>query len=286
MNNWRPSYYPVGDFRELRENMRETLHESSEERTVVMINCGATCHVKQLLEEAGISAVNIRFVVIDSHRPIDARYNDDNDRDYLLLLDDDDPCPRESIPPYSPLDEMTDEDYKQLLEEADASDNESEGESDGEGAGGRSKRQKSHAEASPSGGGRELAKQRLREVEERKALLDEYYGYGSSYGKPAALCTLALIEQRSAGLVMGDLWPAMTGLTEQFISQRTSAHHYRLWYEKLKEKLATLGGRDNFYIDDEGNQRALPSSTVNITPAVDFRCVGRQPGPIACISGA
>jgi hypothetical protein len=34
----------------------------------------------------------------------------------------------------------------------------------------------------------------------------------------------------------------MTGLTEQFISQRTSAHHYRLWYEKLKEKLATLGG--------------------------------------------
>jgi hypothetical protein len=62
-------------------------------------------------------------------------------------------------------------DYKQLLEEADASDNESEGESDGEGAGGRSKRQKSHAEASPSGGGRELAKQRLREVEVRGLLV-------------------------------------------------------------------------------------------------------------------
>lgn len=49
-------------------------------------------------------------------------------------------------------------------------------------------------------------------LQERRALLDDYYNYGSCYGKPAAMCTLALIEQRSAVLSMADLWCARGAL--------------------------------------------------------------------------
>jgi hypothetical protein len=54
-------------------------------------------------------------------------------------------------------------------------------------------------------------KQQTHNPQERKALLDEYYGYGSCYGKPAALCALALIDQASSGLTMADLWWAFGG---------------------------------------------------------------------------
>jgi hypothetical protein len=165
---------------------------AQEERTVVMVNCGATCYVRQLLEEDGvggflrafcgagwqqlvwafgcslgvfagstnrpfrpafcrtslrtppwigpclevhartepgrahaqtpaprrpppppaarqINAANVRFVVIDSHRPVDARYNNADDRDHLLLLDGDDPMGPGEVPQYSALDEITEE---------------------------------------------------------------------------------------------------------------------------------------------------------------------------------
>ncbi|KAI8474166.1 MAG: CDC45-like protein-domain-containing protein [Monoraphidium minutum] len=276
-NNWRPSYYPVGDFRDLREVMRDILQGSEEDRTVVMINCGATVYVKHIMEEAGINAVNVRFIIIDSHRPVDTRYNNETDNDYLLLLDGDDPCPPDSVPPFSPLDDITEPDYQQILDAAEGSDDEGGGESDAEedggggGGGGRAKRQKSHAEASPSGGKAAVARQQLKELEERKALLDEYYGYGSSYGKPAALCTLALIEQRSAGLSMADLWPAISGLTDQLVNQRTSSHHYRGWYAGLKDKLESIGARDLTYVDEDGSRRVLPASSLTVYPAPDFR---------------
>ena len=55
-------------------------------RTAFFINCGAMTDVAEL----GISmdaAVrgNIRFVIIDSHRPIHHCFNDDNDQDNILL---------------------------------------------------------------------------------------------------------------------------------------------------------------------------------------------------------
>lgn len=65
-------------------------------RTVVLLNCGASTHVKAL---APASCRNARFIIIDSHRPIHPRYNDKDDTDALLVLTDDDPLPLQDIPP-------------------------------------------------------------------------------------------------------------------------------------------------------------------------------------------
>jgi hypothetical protein len=46
----------------------------------------------------------------------------------------------------------------------------------------------------------------LQTLQERKALLDDYYGSGSCYGKPAAVSMLSLIEQCNPALAMEDLW--------------------------------------------------------------------------------
>jgi hypothetical protein len=46
---------------------------------------------------------------MDSHRPVDMRYNNDQDTDCLLLLDHDDPFGPELVPPYNELDDITQE---------------------------------------------------------------------------------------------------------------------------------------------------------------------------------
>lgn len=50
----KSSFYPVNDLSDLMRIAREALAGSSEERTVVMLNCGATEHVKTLLEGDGV----------------------------------------------------------------------------------------------------------------------------------------------------------------------------------------------------------------------------------------
>lgn len=73
-------------------------------RTVILINCGASCFVKDLAPEA---SKNVRYIVIDSHRPIHPSYNDTSDLDVLLVLAEDDPLPQHEVPAVCELDLMT-----------------------------------------------------------------------------------------------------------------------------------------------------------------------------------
>lgn len=73
-------------------------------RTVILINCGASCYVKDLAPEA---SKNVRYIVIDSHRPIHPSYNDTSDLDVLLVLAEDDPLPQREVPAVCELDLMT-----------------------------------------------------------------------------------------------------------------------------------------------------------------------------------
>lgn len=43
---------------------------------MVLLNCGASTYVPDL---APLSAANVRYIVIDSHRPVDVRYNNEGD---------------------------------------------------------------------------------------------------------------------------------------------------------------------------------------------------------------
>jgi hypothetical protein len=75
-------------------------------RTVVLINCGAG-HFARDLQPA--SAQGVRFVVVDSHRPVCPKYNDADDIECVLLLDEDDPLSLQQIPQVSDLDRLSEE---------------------------------------------------------------------------------------------------------------------------------------------------------------------------------
>lgn len=73
---------------------------------MVLLNCGANSYVPEL---APPSANNVRYVIIDSHRPVDVRYNNPDDLDAVMVLAGDDPLPHDVIPPCSDLDNLTED---------------------------------------------------------------------------------------------------------------------------------------------------------------------------------
>lgn len=72
----------------------------------MLINCGASHFARDLQPT---SAQNVRFVVVDSHRPVNPKYNDENDIECVLLLDDDDPLQLGDIPAADELDDLTEQ---------------------------------------------------------------------------------------------------------------------------------------------------------------------------------
>lgn len=74
-------------------------------RTVFLLNCGASIFAPELVPS---SCVNVRFVVVDSHRPVHPNYNDPEDLSALFMLSSDDPLTEGEIPPANTtLDSMT-----------------------------------------------------------------------------------------------------------------------------------------------------------------------------------
>jgi hypothetical protein len=53
---------------------------------VILINCGATRYAPDYIDLT--KTKNVRFIVFDSHRPIDPRYDNDEDSSAILVLDD------------------------------------------------------------------------------------------------------------------------------------------------------------------------------------------------------
>ncbi|KAL6764800.1 CDC45 family [Haematococcus lacustris] len=77
---------------------KDGLHTCQDLKTVLMINCGATEDVRTLCN----ISLNVRIIIIDSHRPIWHGHNVEGDQNTIAVLDDDDPVPRSCIPDYNP----------------------------------------------------------------------------------------------------------------------------------------------------------------------------------------
>lgn len=65
---------------------------------MVLINCGATDDIRSLCELPD----NVRIVIIDHHRPVWHGHNVEDDTNTLVLVDEDDPVPKASVPVYNP----------------------------------------------------------------------------------------------------------------------------------------------------------------------------------------
>eukprot|EP00878_Enallax_costatus_P022666 GHUV01024066.1.p1 GENE.GHUV01024066.1~~GHUV01024066.1.p1 ORF type:complete len:210 (+),score=37.94 GHUV01024066.1:575-1204(+) len=133
------STYPVEDYTQLRATMNTLLNGSDELRTVFLMNCGAGAFIKDL---APPSATNVRYVVVDSHRPVHPKYNDANDTDCFLFLAPDDPQQLEEIPVRNEYDDITEEERAFLEQEAEREKQEEEEQLERDGSPSPAKRRK------------------------------------------------------------------------------------------------------------------------------------------------
>eukprot|EP00879_Flechtneria_rotunda_P029924 GHRR01032391.1.p1 GENE.GHRR01032391.1~~GHRR01032391.1.p1 ORF type:complete len:242 (+),score=77.02 GHRR01032391.1:1582-2307(+) len=173
------STYPVDNQAELHNKISKLLEGSLEFRTVMLINCGASKFV-----QAPASAANVRFVVIDSHRPIHPRYNNEDDHDVFFLLDIDDPLDKQRVPAADILDDMTEEEIALVEEEADRDSD------DEDGLDSPAKRQRTESILVS----RQMYREKQRQLRKRRIELERYLEMGSSYGKPTPLVLLPLAE--------------------------------------------------------------------------------------------
>lgn len=78
--------------------------------------------------------------------------------------------------------------------------------------------------------------------------------------------------------------PAIVGLTDQYIHERTSKEHYRAWYAELKDKVQTVdvnNSNESTVRDEEGDAIEKPNTSARIKPADDYRwgSISEKHGP-------
>eukprot|EP00878_Enallax_costatus_P026504 GHUV01028446.1.p1 GENE.GHUV01028446.1~~GHUV01028446.1.p1 ORF type:complete len:313 (+),score=67.76 GHUV01028446.1:575-1513(+) len=256
------STYPVEDYTQLRATMNTLLNGSDELRTVFLMNCGAGAFIKDL---APPSATNVRYVVVDSHRPVHPKYNDANDTDCFLFLAPDDPQQLEEIPVRNEYDDITEEERAFLEQEAEREKQEEEEQLERDGSPSPAKRRKLEQQQD-----KQQYRQQWRKLKDREKLVREYLEMGSSYGKPTPLVMQPLAEALMGKVDNTLLWPACVGLTDQWIHQRLSSQHYGIWYQQLKDTVSS-NDVNQAYANQANNIGKMPSGLPVISAERDYK---------------
>lgn len=193
---------------------------NNQERTVVLINCGGTEDVVDLLGLAELPGT--RVLVVDSRRPLHHRNTSEENKQVLVLYDD--------------TSEVA-EDFPELSESS--SDEESE-EDDVDGDERPSSRRRTSEKYT---GGMSRYRQRQQARRERLLQRAEYYGRGSFYGKAAGhmIYDIAHMLNKETNEY---LWLAIVGLTDQYIHQRISQERYKSSVLRFNELVLNSGSLD------------------------------------------
>lgn len=195
-------------------------------RTIILINCGATIDIRTELR----LTEQTRVIIVDSHRPVWHKHNDDGDNTTIVVVDPDDPVAPSSVP--AAEDPGT-------SDSEGSDDEENEDEDDEEGPSPQRRRLgEEPGQYAPSS--RALRRrQRAEAAASRAAEMETYYGQGSGYGKPSSL--LLFDSARSLGYEDSSLaWLAIVGLTDHLLQQRIDSQKYGEWYAMLEDTVAAL----------------------------------------------
>ena len=189
--------YPVANEADL-VNKAEDMLQDDAERSVVLVNCGATEDIREKLS----CGPGIRVYVFDSHRPLHMRNAQKENSQVLVICGEEDSAH-----------EYVEEGLGNLLdaETSSSSSEESEVEEDEEGDGsGSRKRQR-----------RELRQRR----EGLRKRVREYYDRGASFSQAAGCVAYDFASHLNKDDI-GCLWRAIVSLTDHYVHQRTSQEDY------------------------------------------------------------
>ncbi|EEH55244.1 uncharacterized protein MICPUCDRAFT_60340 [Micromonas pusilla CCMP1545] len=269
--------YPVSGYQEL-QNLGEKLPKDGQNRSIVLINCGGTENVRELL---GLPE-GTRVFVFDSHRPLDLENTRGDNRDVLVLRDEREG--EETFP--EPDSDYGDSSDGSDSDESDSEDDDSDSEDDDEeedadeenesgdenaGAGRENERAGAAAAAGKEDERREgkkssksakrkrredaraarragRASPRTRRLRRQQKQLERvaYYSRGSFYGRAAGLLMydIAHDTHKDALDKHFPLWLAIVSLTDQYVHQRLSHESYTAGVMELATQVSNLPNAD------------------------------------------
>jgi cell division control protein 45 len=250
----------VSRYEEIEKDFKATYQEGEQAlRTAILINCGAAEDVRALLNLD--ERMNVRIIIIDSHRPICHLNNLDSEEDSVFVfLDEAEGTTKADIPPY--------------LGDEEGSGSDSDGENDPPAKQRRLSSPSSSGGPDDGGGGGSARRQRRKERQERELAREEYYSKGVSYGKPAACIMYDLayhLSQETANM----LWLALVGLTDHLVHNRIKAEKYVEYYLHYEAYISS-GGHLDFQeerevADGDGVTVLNNQITCRILPQDDYR---------------
>ena len=222
----------------------EEIPDDEEIRAVVLINCGGTVDVKEVM---GLKE-NCRAFVFDSHRPLSLENVSEENKDVLVVRDD----KREG------------EDYFPELDTDDDDDESSSEDDDDEDALRRRReikqeRKRLRAEQRMAS---QVEKESPRTVmmrrQKRRQERAEYLVRGSYYGRPAGLCAFDMAHSmQKEGLEKNLLlWLAIVSLSDQLAHQRVSNETYQNYCLELMTQVS------NQINENTHSERSLEDGTI------------------------
>ena len=278
----------VSRYQEVIEDFLATYDEEDPvTRFVILINCGASEHVGDLLGLA--QRPHVCVVIVDAHRPIEHHANDNNTFSQVFMLLDsvaENLYPADIPTAYDDDDELYDEDDVGDGDDGDDDDDDDDDDNDQETEGDPNQNQNqrrrledgSYAPSSATARGRGSTSASVMKRRERKQREDTrfaYYGRGTSYGKPSAcvLFDLAYQLQQDSSYM---LWLALVGLTDHLVHGRMLPEKYEEYYLAYEGHVVTGGHMDDAPemqpIDGGGEKTgAVAAVTCRIAIEDDFR---------------
>ena len=207
--------YPVANESELVRYAEEMLQDEAE-RSVVLVNCGATEDIRSILG----CGPGIRIYIFDSHRPLNIKNVQKENAQVLVMCEDGEQAH-----------EYVEEGLGNLLDNpssSSSSSEESESENNSDDEGQARKRQR-----------REVREQR----KELKSKVKEYYARGSSYAHASGCIAYDFASHLNKD-DLSCLWKAIVSLTDHYIHQRLNHDRYMSSVIEYERKISQLGSVD------------------------------------------
>eukprot|EP00123_Amoebidium_parasiticum_P010126 comp19908_c0_seq1/m.24137 comp19908_c0_seq1/g.24137 ORF comp19908_c0_seq1/g.24137 comp19908_c0_seq1/m.24137 type:complete len:620 (-) comp19908_c0_seq1:708-2567(-) len=247
---------PVVGYDDMSSAIRDYMDEDTL-RSVFLLNCGGGLDLlehfsESLGEDIDIRERDVKFYVFDSNRPLNLTNVHDDAQIHIFY--DDDIEPLDSFPSADEIQTIKAWDEGTLtLSDDEQSDDDDARESPTKRR--KTERPKTRAE-------------RLQELEEIRDRVLYYYGSGTSYAVASSLLLYDLMEalnKKSNDM----LWPAILGLTDQFLHEQIDRERYTELVFSLKSKVASINREEGEENRDE--QAPLREEGSQITFQEDFR---------------
>mmetsp|Transcript_32116 Transcript_32116/g.102290 ORF Transcript_32116/g.102290 Transcript_32116/m.102290 type:complete len:597 (+) Transcript_32116:270-2060(+) len=256
------SVFPVSGYEDLQSKCDKATAETDGKRAIVLVNCGGTEDVNELLN---LKAEH-RVYVIDSHRPLNLANAHAGNEKVLVFTDEAEEREQE----YPEAEGASDSDSDSGMSDSDEEEEEDEEGDENEPPSQRQRTGEGGERAPPK---RATHRQRRLARKEKARARFEYYNRGAYFGK-AAGCLMYDIGHQLSKDGGEALWLAIVSLTDQYVHQRVTQERYTAGVFELEQRVNALNsstGEGESTVQLEGGAEVKLDEHMRIKAEEEFR---------------